>query len=116
MDTKIQKNQHVNKKPDFEKIYRELAAKKKVSKPLAGLFNKQKEWNSLDVINANKYLFEKSSDEVMKFNQRHRSYDESSIREILQYQKENELNIAQLMREFNISRTTIAKWQKLFKE
>ena len=116
MDSEVQKKHNISERPDFERIYRELAEKKNISKPLGHLFSEQKIWDSLDVIDTNQYLFENSLKDVQKFNQRLRSYDESSIKKILKYQQKHKLNNSQVMLKFKISRNTISKWKKLFSE
>lgn len=46
-------------------------------------------------------------------NQKLHSYDENSIRVILKFQKNNNLNNTELAKHFKISKNTVAKWKKL---
>ncbi|WP_169236695.1 hypothetical protein [Chryseobacterium antibioticum] len=48
-------------------------------------------------------------------NQRLRSYDEASIREILDYRSKNKLTNTETGNHFKISRNTIARWRSFFK-
>jgi len=113
MDTEIQNKREMSK-PDFRKIFHEMAQKNNLSDSKLKEILSQKEWNSLDVIKMNEKLFGKVSLSDLSFNQSHRAYDESSIMEILNYQKEYGLNNTELIKIFKISRNTIVKWQKLF--
>lgn len=47
-------------------------------------------------------------------NQKYRSYNTSTIIELLDYQKKNQLNNTQLSRQFKISRNSVSKWKSLF--
>ena len=47
-------------------------------------------------------------------NGKYRSYNKSTILKILDYQKKNQLNNAQLANHFGLSRNTVAKWKKTF--
>lgn len=104
------------KGPDFQKIYSEII---KIYYP-----EKEKEcsfylnrslWSSLDVITVNNILFsQKSSKEVLEFNQKHRAYDEKTIKKILKYQKTNKLNDTQVSIHFKLSRNTLLKWKRNF--
>jgi|SRR5690606_9923997 len=113
MDTKIQKRIIVNK-PDFGRIFCEIAQKNNFSESKINEMSAQKKWNSLDVIKMNEKLFGNTAINNLNFNQNHRAYDEESIKEILNYQKKYDLNNSEMMRMFRISRNTIVKWQKLF--
>ncbi|WP_317126567.1 helix-turn-helix domain-containing protein [Chryseobacterium nematophagum] len=70
--------------------------------------------SALDIIELNKRIFGPLDTETDQFNQRHRSYTEFSIFQILDYQKENKLNNSQLARHFKLSRHTVAKWKKKY--
>jgi|SRR5690554_4792612 len=114
MDAKIQCKGEVINKPDFGKIFREMAKRKNLPESEQKRIAEQKEWNSLDVIETNEKLFAKHNKESLKFNQNHKAYDRKSIREILDYQKKNKLNNSETMRLFKLSRNTISKWNRLF--
>jgi|SRR5690606_20077126 len=114
MDTKIQLTNSEYTKPDFGRIFRELAAKENISAEQQKQLFSRKEWNNLDVIQANEQLFRRQSKENLAFNQKHKAYDEESIKEILEYQRKHKLNNAEITRMFKLSRNTIAKWHKVF--
>ncbi len=116
MDSKIPDREKIENKPDFGKIFREMAEKKNIPKNQQERIAEQKGWNSLDVIEINEELFAKDNKENIKFNQKHRAYDESSIKELLEYQQKHKLNNTEMMSLFKISRNTIARWKRIFCE
>ncbi|MFS4473234.1 helix-turn-helix domain-containing protein [Chryseobacterium sp. T20] len=101
--------------PDYKRIYEDLIRLKYPAKKqecesilLKPIFSVK------DVITINNILFPKASKQTEFANQRHRSYDKTAILEILDYQKKNNLNDAELARYFKLSRNTVAKWKKQF--
>lgn len=74
----------------------------------------KKELSVLDIIKINEIIFGITDKEESINNQKHRSYDHSTVLEILNYQKKNKLNNSQLATHFKLSRNTIAKWRKNF--
>ncbi|WP_307453678.1 MULTISPECIES: helix-turn-helix domain-containing protein [Chryseobacterium] len=70
--------------------------------------------NTFDVINLQKKIFGSENASIGQFNQRHKSYDKSTIIKILDYQRKNSLNNSELAIHFRLSRNTVAKWKKLF--
>ncbi|MFC3756779.1 helix-turn-helix domain-containing protein [Chryseobacterium tructae] len=48
-------------------------------------------------------------------NRRHRCYKEADIQYVLEEQKILGLNDTQIAKHYNISRDTIAKWKKIFR-
>lgn len=106
----------INKGPDFQKIYSEIIEIYYPEKEKECRFYlNRNEWSSLDVITVNNILFShKSSKEVLVFNQKHRAYDEETIKKILQYQKKNMLNDTQVSMHFKLSRNTLLKWKRSF--
>jgi len=116
MDSKVSDREEIETQPDFGKIFREMAEKKNILKNQQGCIAEQKEWNSLDVIKINEELFAKDNKENLRFNQKHRAYDESSIKELLEYQQKHKLNNTEMMSLFKISRNTIARWKRIFCE
>ncbi|NML72177.1 helix-turn-helix domain-containing protein [Chryseobacterium sp. RP-3-3] len=104
-----------NSQPDYRRIYTDIICRKYPHKEerCKTLLNK-KDLSFLDIIKLNSLIFETKSKETMSFNQRHRSYNESTIIEILKYQKINKLNNTQLANHFKLSRNSIAKWKTLF--
>lgn len=115
MDKKIP-TEKLTHKPDFAKIFKEMAQKNEISVLKYQRILEQKNWDSLDVIEANDLLFTSQTKENIKFNKRHKAYDENSIKRLLEYQRQNELNNSEMTRLFGISRNTLARWHKIFAE
>lgn len=103
--------------PDYKKIYTDLFKKKLPSRyeEFKNVFEK-KEFGVLDVIQLNQKFFGCSNIESETFNQKHRSYNETAIKQILRYQKTHKLSNVQLALHFRLSRNTVAKWKKSFPE
>ncbi|KMQ68564.1 transposase [Chryseobacterium sp. FH2] len=101
--------------PDYKKIYSDMInikypEKKEICDQLLSKAN----LSTLDIIEISRILFNKSSKESSGFNQRHRSYNKSTIFQILEYQKKNKLNNSQLAKHFKLSRNTVTKWKNQF--
>lgn len=116
MDKKIPNRKKIENKPNFGKIFQEMAAKKSISESDLKKIYSKKNWSSLDVIETNEKIFAKHNKENLKFNQQHKAYDESSIKKLLKYQKENKLNNSEMTRMFKLSRNTLIIWQRYFSE
>ncbi|NML68277.1 helix-turn-helix domain-containing protein [Chryseobacterium sp. RP-3-3] len=101
--------------PNYNKIYLDLIDKKFPEKKeeLIPLLAEEIK-NSLELIKFNNLIFTYQKKDILAFNQKLRSYDETSIKKIMEYQKTNQLNNQQMANQFRISRNTIAKWKKLF--
>lgn len=115
---KMIKKNNLEKKgtaPDYKKIYNDIINIKYPEKreKCNHLLSKNI-LSTLDIIEISRILFNKVSKENFAFNQKHRSYDTSTIIKILEYQKENNLNNSELARHFNLSRNTITKWKNRF--
>jgi len=104
-----------NSQPDFKKIYTDIIQKKFPEKEKAcqNILNK-KVLTELDVIAINNLIFAPFSEDLVKSNQRHRSYCKSTIIKILEFQKESGMNNTKLARHYKLSRNTVSKWKKLF--
>lgn len=100
--------------PDYKRIYEDLVLEKFPLKlnEFQNFFNK-KTLNCLDVIQLNNLLFPRNGLNIP--DQKHKSYDEQSILEMLKYQKEKKLNNSQLALHFKLSRNTVAAWKKKYK-
>ena len=71
-------------------------------------FDKQREINEFyDVLSLNKMIFGYESKE-----NKHKSYDSSTITKVLTYQKENNLSNVEVAQKFNLSRNTVSAWKK----
>lgn len=111
MDLQVQK---INQ-PFYKKIYKDILDKKFPEKRDACKILLDKENLSVwDIIELNQKIFGSTDKELEDFNQRHRSYQDSDIMEILDYQKKNKLNNSQVANHFKLSRNTVTKWKRLF--
>lgn len=70
--------------------------------------------SAIEIIELNKKIFGIPDKETESENRKHRSYNKSDILEMLDYQKEQQLNNSQLASHFKLSRNTVAKWKKNF--
>lgn len=101
-------------KTNYKAIYQDIIAefyphkKNDCQKILA-----KKELLSLDIINLNNIIFGHKDNDIN--NGKFKSYNEDDIIYILNYKKKYDLNITQLSKHFNLSRNTIAKWIKIYK-
>lgn len=102
-------------KPNYKNIYTDIILKKFPQKleDCFSILNKR-DLSDLDVIDLNKKIFGISSRDTVRQNQKYRSYNRSTILDILNYQKKNHLNNSQLATHFQLSRNTVAKWKKMF--
>ncbi len=102
-------------RPNYNRIYSDILKMKyphkwEDCKTLLG----KKELSVLDVIELNRKIFGSGSKYDEEINQKHRSYNKSTIFAILDYQRINKLNNSQLARHFKLSRNTVTKWKKFF--
>lgn len=100
--------------PNYKLIYTDIIdekfpEKKKECEALLGKEN----LSILNAIELNQRIFGVNK-ESQEFNQRLRSYTESDILEILEYQKKHRYTNLQLANHFKLSRNTVTKWKKLF--
>jgi len=102
----------MNNNPNYKQIYLDILRKKFPDKlsECSSILQKRK-LCSMDVLKLNEKIFGVNR---VQNNQKHRSYTESDILQILEYQKKNKLNNVQLANHFSLSRNTVAKWKKLF--
>lgn len=103
--------------PDFKLIYTDIINEKfpdKMNDPV--IRSKLDTLNTaVDILKFNILVFGESEYTILSKSQRLRSYDEASIREILDYQSKNKLTNTETGNHFKISRNTIAKWKSFFK-
>lgn len=99
-------------KPDYKRIFMDIINIKHPEKTTvcSSILNKI-ELSTLDILELNKLIFDT---ENISVNQKHRSFNEATILQILDYQKKNNLNNSQLAHHFRLSRNTVTKWKKLF--
>lgn len=101
--------------PDYKRIYTDLVNEKYPEKKEDfKIILSKKNFSVLDVIQCNSILDDREDKNTFNFNQKHRSFDQQSILEILDYQKKHNWNNSQLAQHFKLSRNTIAKWKKKF--
>lgn len=100
--------------PDYKKIYVDMITMKYPDKMyLCENILRKEQISVLDVIHINN-LLESSNEEARRFNQKLKSYDRTTIFEILDYQTRHKLNNSEIARHFKLSRNTITKWRKMF--
>ncbi|WP_223599062.1 helix-turn-helix domain-containing protein [Chryseobacterium sp. GVT01B] len=105
------KNQHC---PDYSKIYSDIIESKYPEKKQQCVFflNKEK-LTAMDVLKLNTLIFGNEADPEATGVNQFRSYDQETIRLILEYQIKNNLNNLQTAKHFRISRNSLAKWKKM---
>ncbi|WP_347216534.1 helix-turn-helix domain-containing protein [Chryseobacterium sp.] len=101
--------------PDYKKIFSDILDKKfpekiNLCKPILH----KKELSQLDVITLNNRIHGRPEKSIDSTNQKLKAYNETTILEILNYQKEYQLNNVQLANHFCLSRNTVAAWKKRF--
>lgn len=105
-------------RPFYHKVYADMIRDKYSDKEsLCARYLQKENWTALDVIEVNELLFGSQKRRAdRQIDQKHRSYDSESIKQILLYQQGNKLNNTQTARKYGLSRNTVAKWKKLFSE
>lgn len=103
--------------PNYRVIYNDIISKNHPNKKQEcnNILSKE-EISMLDVIKLNHIIFGIQDKKTIEFNQKHRSYDQNTIIEILDYQEKNSMNNTELANHFKLSRNTVAKWKKHFKQ
>jgi response regulator of citrate/malate metabolism len=103
--------------PDYKKIYHDIILKKYPEKyNLCSSLLEKETLSQLDIIKLHQLVFTHEDKKTFEFNQKHRSYNQSTILKILRYQEKKRYSNLQLAKKFNISRNTIAKWKKIFRQ
>ncbi|AZA49831.1 helix-turn-helix domain-containing protein [Chryseobacterium carnipullorum] len=104
-----------NLSPDYKRIYTDIINKNHPEKrELCQKILEKSELSILDILKLNALIFTNAGRETLKSNQQLRSYDKSTICEILEYQRKNNYTNHQLALHFKLSKNTITKWKKLF--
>ena len=105
------------KQPNYKKIFEDIIAEKCPERNGEFYHLLQKESLSImNVIELNNKIFGLTDRDTLIFNQKHRSYDQEAILQILAYQNKEKLNNVQLANHFNLSRNTVSKWKRLYSE
>ncbi|MCT2406257.1 helix-turn-helix domain-containing protein [Chryseobacterium antibioticum] len=101
--------------PNYKLIYQDIISKKYPrKKSQCNTILEKEELSILDVLKLNNLIFGSINKEAQVFNQRLRSYNKTTILEILEYQKINKLNNTQIAIQFKLSRNSVSKWKKIF--
>lgn len=101
--------------PNYKRIYTDIILEKYPEKfEICSTILNKSFLSALDVIKLNRMIFGSEDTEVKEFNRQHRSYDKSTILEILSFQKIHGYNNLQIATQFKISRNSLAKWKKMF--
>src|SRR5690606_8283642 len=103
----------MTEKPDFCRIFQEIAQKNERSEMLIEHIENINEWNSLIVIKMNEKVVAEPGSENLKCNQKHKSYDEYSINELQKSKEKNHHNNAEMMCLGKASVKSISKWKKM---
>lgn len=101
--------------PDYKKIYSDIIERKfpHKQKECEKLLEK-KILSALDIVELNNRIFGTKDQNFKKMNQKLRSYSESDILRILEYQKNQKMNNLQIAEHFGLSRNTMTKWRRMF--
>lgn len=98
--------------PNYKRIFTDILIRKHPEKFTAcRAILRKNHLTVLDILELNRLIFDT---ENITINQRHRSFNEVTILQILDYQKKYDLNNSQLASHFRLSRNTVTKWKKLF--
>jgi len=100
--------------PNYKRIFEDIISRKCPEKYslCEHLLNKD-EISAMDVLKLNDIVFGKNKYSE-SYNQKHKSYDSETINKILDYQKEYNLSNVAVSKHFNLSRSTVSKWRKIF--
>ena len=101
-------------RPNYKKIFEDIVEKKCPERlqEFNHYFSKEN-FTIMDVIEINDKIFGLTDKDTMIFNQKHKSYDQETILQILAYQQKEKLSNIQLANHFNLSRNTVSKWRRL---
>ena len=103
------------KQPNYKKIFEDIISVRCPERSQEFSHFLQKENLSImNVIELNDKIFGLKDRDTIIFNQKHKSYDQETILQILTYQVKEKLNNVQLANHFNLSRNTISKWKRLY--
>jgi len=102
-------------KPNYQRIFEDIIIKRcPKRKEEFNHYLTKKQFSIMDVITLNAKIFKLNDKETLDFNQKHKSYDQETILQILTYQNKEKLNNIQLANHFNLSRNTVSKWKRLY--
>lgn len=102
-------------KPNYQRIFEDIIIKRcPERKEEFNHYLTKKQFSIMDVITLNAKIFKLNDKETLDFNQKHKSYDQETILQILTYQNKEKLNNIQLANHFNLSRNTVSRWKRLY--
>ncbi|NIF06693.1 helix-turn-helix domain-containing protein [Chryseobacterium sp. Tr-659] len=100
----------MNLQPNYKRIYIDLIEQKFPQKKNECIhILKKEQLTAIEVVMLNRILFGKENKK-----NHFKSYDITSIRTILKYQKENNLNNTHVAKHYGLSRNTVAKWKSKY--
>ncbi|REC63989.1 helix-turn-helix domain-containing protein [Chryseobacterium pennae] len=101
--------------PNYKLIYSDIIEQKFPHKKAeCKRLLEKKMLSALDIMELNNRIFGSRDQNLKKINQKLRSYNESDIMGILDYQKNNRMNNLQIAEHFGLSRNTMTKWRRMF--
>lgn len=93
---------------NYKRIFQDILDLKFPEKKELRAIVLEKEINDFyDVLSLNKMIFGDENKE-----NKHKSYDSSTITKVLKYQQENKLSNIETAQKFNLSRNTVSAWKK----
>jgi len=102
-------------RPNYKRIYYDVLKEEQPEKlqdaKILHLLNHLETMD--DILKINALVFD-SSGKNSRNNQKLKNYDKKTVLKMLQYQKKHGLSTNFMSKKYNMSRTTIAKWWKLF--
>lgn len=102
-------------RPDYTRIFKDMIAQKfpERTKEFQNYLKKEN-LSIMEVIDFNDKIFGLKDKKTLIFDQKHKTYDQETILQILSYQKREQLNNVQLANHFNLSRNTVTRWKKQY--
>lgn len=98
--------------PNYKRIFMDIITRKHPEKKtVCSTILMKNELSVLDVLELNRLIFDT---ENIGINQKYKSFDETAILQILDYQRKYNLNNSQLASHFRLSRNTVTKWKRMF--
>ncbi|WP_228428141.1 helix-turn-helix domain-containing protein [Chryseobacterium oncorhynchi] len=107
-----------NISPDYRQIYTDIIDEVYPEKKGNMQINNKMECieTVMDILTLNTLIFGSSEQITESKSRKLRSYDQNSILKILEYQRKNKLNNITTAIHFKISRNTLTKWHRIFKD
>ncbi|MDQ0064192.1 helix-turn-helix domain-containing protein [Chryseobacterium lathyri] len=101
--------------PNYKLIYSDIIEQKFPHKKAeCEKLLEKKMLSALDILELNNRIFGIKDQTLKKMNKKLRSYNESDILRILDYQKNHRINNLQVAKHFGLSRNTMTKWRKMY--